>query len=151
MKRTLGTIAASILFAAGLVFSAVPAQAAYKTNSDTVPGGATLTANVWFETISWDTCFAWESSAILSTTPDSWIQNDTSFSTFGLGSVTIGPVSIGPGGSPGGNSISWRNSNGATGSYLGGQACATMVDLTYTGTTVATSFHYGNTRSVSTG
>lgn len=145
----MGLIATTAMLMMAVLAGTAPANATSKTNSINIPGGATLTANVWLETVSWNTCFDWTSSAIMNASPDSWIENTTTFTTIGFGSVNIGAVSI-DGASSGGNTASWRNSNGATGSYLAGNACASIADIVVNGNTTATAFHYGNVRSVST-
>jgi hypothetical protein len=79
----------------------------------------------------------------------SWIRDVANFKSYGLGSISVGS-STGATFSGSDVSVSWTNSNGATGSYISGTVCASWF-IVYVGMqSVGSAFYNGTNRITQT-
>lgn len=79
----------------------------------------------------------------------SWVQDTATFKSYGIGSINISSSPSATGSSTQ-KSITWKNSNGATGSYLTGTVCTSFL-IVYVGMqTTGVAFCNGTPRYTST-
>jgi len=124
-------------------------MASATSNSGTArfDNGQKITANMWIQSFSWTGCGNWQSSAVMQVSPV-YIINTTSFYQIGFGSLSIKGVNIGQS-RVNDTTLSWKNSNGAKGSYLSGSVCGGWGAI-YVGADVsAAAYYYGNYRVAS--
>lgn len=83
------------------------------------------------------------------TKPVTWVKDVANFKSYGLGSISVGS-STGATFQGSDVSLSWTNSNGATGAYLSGTVCVSWF-IVYVGMqSVGSAFYNGTTRITQT-
>jgi hypothetical protein len=154
VKRLLSLIVACIAAVALTIGSIAPANANSQYSSKVYYSGSTYLWSYAYidDKANSNGCGSFNSwSKITNTTKQvTWIRDVANFRSYGLGSISVGSTVSGTiSGSD--VSISWTNSNGATGSYLSGTVCASWL-IVYVGMqSVGTGFYNGTTRISSTG
>lgn len=106
--------------AATIIATPVTAGAHSKSSSANIPGGGTVTSNVWIQNFaSRNNCGNWNTSTTVNRTP-AWVKNTASFNAWGVGASLKG-VGVNANGSNA--SMSVTNNRGQRGAYLNGNIC----------------------------
>ena len=149
MKSGLARTAGALLVVASTAAVATPASATSAYSSKQYyPNGAYLWAYAYIDsTANTDGCGQYQSWTQITKTP-SWISVNARFTEDGFGSITVGGV---PGTRTGTDiTLTWKNSNGAKGAYLSGNACMTWASWYLHLQTSGASLQYGSVRTVAT-
>lgn len=143
-NRLIKVSAATAVAAAVVCGGASAASANSDSESTRFDNGQTLTANIWIQSFTWTSCGSFQSSAVMTASPN-WIKNHTAFYQIGLGSVSIKGASLDSDRSS--SSVTWTNSNGSRGSYISGKVCGGWGAFYVGADTTAQAYYYGNLRS----
>lgn len=138
----------STLIVVALSMGLAPGEAVAHSNSQTVrfDNGATLTSNIWMQTLSdWRGCGDFVTSATITQTP-AWIKNVTSFHASGV-SASLKGAGLnfnGPNAS-----MSVTNNRGQLGAYISGRVCGNLTTVYIGGTVTGSALQYGSIRVAS--
>ncbi len=150
MKKVLSVFGAAVVSLAALIAPAAPANA----NSD-------YSSKQYYTSSTYQWSYAYIDSyadsrgcgdfnswtKLVNTTKKvSWVKDVASFKSYGLGSITVGSSS-GATFSDSNVTLTWTNSNGATGSYLSGTVCVSWA-IVYVGMQTTGSALYNGTNRV---
>lgn len=145
---TKGAAAALLVVATGVAFAPPASANAAYSSKQYYPNGASLQAYAYIDSkANTQGCGQYQASNVITKTP-SWINVNARFTEDGLGSVTVGGVTGTRTGSD--VTITWKNTNGARGAYLSGNACLSWASWYMHLQVSGASLQNGSVRTVTT-